>query len=108
MGNLSQDRGQVEAKLAQVGAKLGQVGPSWGQVGTKLGPSWSQVGGLGGLGWGPGAILAPKTIFDRFFVDFDVQVDSILGGFSGHVGSKSHQKATQNACENLIDFDVDF
>ena len=31
-----------------------------------------------------------------------------MGGFSDHVGPKSHQKATQNACKILIDFDVHF
>ena len=32
----------------------------------------------------------------------------LLGRFFGHVGPKSHQKATQNACKILIDFDIDF
>ena len=43
-------------------------------------------GGLGGLGGHVGAILVPRSIFDRFLSDFGGQVGANLGPCWGQVG----------------------
>ena len=91
-------KANVGAPRTRLGGSWGHLGRSWGHLGEVLGalevvlePSWPQDGSK-----------------SQKMTKMDPKIPSILEGFWGHVGSKTHRKAIQNACTILIDVDDPF
>ena len=59
--------------------------------------------------WAPRAPKSPPSPFQAQQGEIlSAPHRSLLGGFLGHVGPKSHQKTIQNASKILLDVDIDF